>query len=85
MRFRYVVKPDLGTQDFPVIVSLSHSFVLCSGNVYWLSIPPSTGFYYFMLAVSNLAAIIASQAVISGSFSIVRQVGWRRGLGPVGS
>ena len=56
---------------------------LLAGNVYWKSIPPSNGFYYFMLVISVLAAIIASQAVISGAYSIVRQVKGVNGMNGV--
>lgn len=42
-----------------------------AGTVYWSSVP--TPVYWPMVVVATCAAIIASQAMISGAFSIVTQ------------
>ena len=45
-------------------------------NPFWSIVPSQL--HYFMLIIATLAAIIASQAVISGVFSLIRQsISWR--------
>jgi KUP system potassium uptake protein len=43
------------------------------GNVFYALVPSSPGFVYPLVIVSTVATIIASQALISGAFSLVRQ------------
>ena len=49
------------------------------GTTFWSSLPDQI--YWPMMALATLAAIVASQAVITGTFSILRQV---RGRGKGG-
>ena len=42
---------------------------------FWASLPSQI--YWPMMVLATLAAIVASQAVITGTFSILRQVGLR--------
>ena len=44
------------------------------GNVFWTSLPPGQGWLYSMLIIGYSAAVVASQAIISGSYSIISQV-----------
>ena len=42
-------------------------------NTFFASIPFGDGFYWFFFIFAVLAASVASQAIISGAFSIVKQ------------
>jgi len=46
---------------------------IVNGNVFYALVPSSPGFVYPLVVVSWLATIIASQALISGAFSLVNQ------------
>jgi KUP system potassium uptake protein len=46
---------------------------IVDGNVFYALVPSSPGFVYPLVVVSWLATIIASQALISGAFSLVGQ------------
>jgi K+ transporter len=43
------------------------------GSTFFASIPFGDGFYWFFFVFAVLAASVASQAIISGAFSIVKQ------------
>lgn len=47
------------------------------GNLFWSALPPGQGWLYAMLIIGNCSAVVASQAVITGSFTIIRQVSHR--------
>ena len=56
--------------------SLAHSASLLFGlaqNVFWSSLIPGDACFYAMLVIANTAAVVGSQSIISGCFSIVRQ------------
>jgi KUP system potassium uptake protein len=46
---------------------------ILNGNVFFALVPSTAGFVYPLVIVSWLATIIASQALISGAFSLIRQ------------
>lgn len=46
---------------------------IVDGNVFYALVPSTPGFVYPLVVISWLATIIASQALISGAFSLVRQ------------
>lgn len=60
--------------EFDIYITLSKIYIVTSTNNYW---PIGTIYadpvYWPMFVVAVLAAIIASQAMISGTFSIVQQ------------
>lgn len=43
------------------------------GNTFYASIPGGDGLFWYMFVVATLAATVASQAMISGAFSIIKQ------------
>jgi K+ transporter len=43
------------------------------GNTFYASIPGGDALFWYMFVVATLAATVASQAMISGAFSIVKQ------------
>jgi KUP system potassium uptake protein len=46
---------------------------IVEGNVFYALVPSTAGFVYPLVVLSWIATIIASQALISGAFSLVRQ------------
>jgi KUP system potassium uptake protein len=46
---------------------------IVDGNVFYALVPSTPGFVYPLVIISWLATVIASQALISGAFSLVRQ------------
>jgi hypothetical protein len=43
------------------------------GNTFYASVPGGDALFWYMFVVATLAATVASQAMISGAFSIVKQ------------
>lgn len=46
---------------------------IAEGNVFYALVPSTPGFVYTLVVVSWLATVIASQALISGAFSLIKQ------------
>jgi KUP system potassium uptake protein len=46
---------------------------IADGNVFYALVPTSAAFVYPLVIISWLASVIASQALISGAFSLIRQ------------
>ncbi|MBI5535522.1 MAG: KUP/HAK/KT family potassium transporter [Deltaproteobacteria bacterium] len=69
----YIVWPALLLNYLGQGARLLDDKPIASGNVFFALVPSSPGFVYPLVIISWMASIIASQALISGAFSLVRQ------------
>jgi KUP system potassium uptake protein len=69
----FVVWPALLINDLGQGARLLDPAPILDGNVFYALVPATPGYVYSLVVVSWMATIIASQALISGAFSLVNQ------------